>query len=141
MSLIPPSPIVLSKLKYLVLNKFKDDPLLSTILERLGPFYEFKLACDFRNIVTGETLDLSEDISSLIESETTQWDCIDTALNCMTKLKTNIKELKKTAGFVRTYLKFGLLTNKDDKGEVKWFDLYLDEFPVNLVGLNTEKSE
>ena len=129
MSLIPPVPLILSKMKYHILNRYKDDPdTLASVLEKLGPFYMFKLSASFRTSHEGETE--VENIKEIIYSEVDQWDCIDTALNMLTRLKTNLKDRISEPGTLRTAIMF--------ENDGRWFDLYLDEQPINMVGLITD---
>ena len=132
MSLLPPNPIVLSKLKYHIMNKVgKDDPLYEQILEKLAPYPMFRLEADFRSTITGKCLSF-DDIPKHILCDVAEWDCIDTALNMMTRLKKVLKEMPLEAGFMRIYLK------SRDEPTRAWHDLFLDEFPLNIPGLVTE---
>ena len=86
MSILPPAPIILSKLKYHILNRFKDDSSLDSVLEKLGPYPVFQLKAEFRSLENG-TINKLVEISKYIESETIQWDCVDTALNMYTRMR------------------------------------------------------
>lgn len=132
MSLIPPVPLVLSKLKYHIMNRYKDDEEeMKRVLQKLGPFYNFKLSASFRDSYD-RTTEIT-DIRDLIDCETDVWDCIDTALFMLTRMKDAIKSRTTATGFLRTSIMF-------DGPDDRWFELYLDEQPINMVGLVTEES-
>jgi hypothetical protein len=132
MSLIPPTPIVMSKLKYHIKRRLEGDPVLDHVLEKLGPFFVFKLYADFRDVNTG-IIHVFDPIGEFIDSEETEWDCIDTALNMMTRLKNKLKQNDNRAGFIRIYVKCA--PEVEDK---KWVDMFLDEFPINLGEVKEE---
>ena len=133
MSLIPPVPIVLSKLKYHIKARYKDDPELENVLEKLGGYYTFKLFATFRSLENGLNIEY-DDMKSYIESDITQWDCIDTALNMYTRLKIKLTESILRPGVLR--LSIGHQPENPIVGmEDKWWDLYIDEIPLNVKGM------
>ena len=136
MSLIPPNPVILSKFKYLIEAKYKDDPeQLKIVSEKLGPFPIFKLEGGYRN-PKGEIIEF-EDIEDIIESPIVEWDDIDIALNMLTRMKTKMREKILTPGFLRFMLKFHMPHMIKDEQKC-WADLYLDEFPINMEVVNEE---
>lgn len=126
MSIIPPNAIILSKMKYLIKERYPEK--CDDILEMLGPFPTFILYAEYRDIKTGVSTEF-EDIHNMIDNGLPK-DCddIDVALNMLTRLKTKIKEQVKSVGIVRVMLKFNLPTFPDGK----FSDLYLDEYPINM---------
>jgi hypothetical protein len=126
MSLIPPTPIVLSKMKYLIQERYGESASQS-VLTRLGPFPIFKLYAEFRDVNSGVVIEF-DDIGEIIDQDIVEWDCIDKSLNMMTRLRIKLKENTMKAGFLRVIVKYKF----PDK---EWGDLFLDEFPINLKGL------
>jgi len=125
MSIVPPTPIVLSKLKYHLKNKLPEDEY-KTLYEKLGPFYLFSLEASYRRFgyPTEEVL-AEEDLLEIIECKENEWDCIDTALNMHTRLKTRLFEKNfGNPGVLRVSLRGKVET----PGSV-WFDIHHDELP------------
>lgn len=134
MSLIPPDPIILSKVKHLLKSRFADDPeMLEHTYVKLGPFFTFRLKCSFRDMLSGEVKEI-DNIPELINgdekySKQEVWDCIDSALFMHTRLKKKLTEVTSTRkGVYSIYI----TAKRDDKPkEEPYSDLYLDEIPVS----------
>ena len=135
MSILPPTPIILSKLKYHILNRFKDDSSLDSVLEKLGPYPVFQLKAEFRSLENG-TINKLVEISKYIESETIQWDCVDTALNMYTRMRKHLREAVTSPGVIRLSI-----VHKPENSENEWNDLYLDEHPINVKGIRDENGK
>lgn len=136
MSIIPPVPLILSKLKYHIKNRVPDDlEEQMRILTLLGPYYEFRINAEFNNALTREYTKY-DDIGSYIGSQTVRWDCIDTALNMLVRTKKVLRELITDPGTLRLSLCHRLERSEEN---VPWSDLYLDEFPLNIRGIRDEK--
>jgi len=97
MSILPPTPIVKSKIFYLLKQKL-EQPLLDEVLEKLKPFPVFRLKASFRSNETTEKIQFSdEEIISMITgleefSRRNSWDCIDQCLNMYRRLKDPLLE-------------------------------------------------
>jgi hypothetical protein len=97
MSILPPTPIVKSKILYLLKQKL-EQPLLDEVLEKLKPFPVFRLKASFRSNETTEKIQFSDDeiismITGLEEfSRRNSWDCIDQCLNMYRRLKDPLLE-------------------------------------------------
>lgn len=131
MSLIPPTPLIMSKLKYLIERKIIDLELRDQYLANLGPFFVFRLRASFRNLVNGEEIALG-DIEEYIGSKFVSWDCIDTALNMFTRMKGHLKSLITDPGVLRLSIESRV------DGGLAWSDLMIDEFPINVKGIITD---
>ena len=130
MSLIPPTALIMSKLKYHIMKKMKDDPSLEEMLAKLGEYPIFKLLAEFRSLENG-TINKLEDINKYIQDDIVEWDCIDTSLNMFTRMKQFLKMSITNPGVLRL-----VIASKTGSGE--WSDLYLDEFPINVKGIKDE---
>ena len=137
MSLIPPAPIVLSKMKYHIISKHKDrsPEELNHCLDVLGPFPDFRVDARFRSLITGET-NIFTDLDDLTPFTTDKTDCVDTMLLMMNKVKTKMIDTIKDPGVLRVSLTYNIDSTipLEDK---KWYDLFLDERPINVPGLVT----
>lgn len=130
MSIVPPTPVILSKIKYYAKQRLCDDPtLLETVFNKFAPFFTFRLKANFRNAQTQDVSDVT-DLKELTEEKDEIWDCIDKALFMHTRVKKKLRQRELNAGFYRVYLQ----CKRDDQND--WSDLYLDEFPVNIQGLS-----
>ena len=137
MSLIPPAPLVLSKIKYHIKDRYKDDPLLLPTLEKLGPYYEFKLTANFRSLENGTCNEL-EEIGDYIREEKIRWDCIDTALNMFTRMKNYLRSSMNSPGVLRLAICHQL---EGSEPHVPWSDMFIDEFVINCKGLQDENGK
>ena len=129
--MLPPVPLVLSKLKYHIRSRYKDDPELENVLKKLGPYYTFRICATFRSLENGLNVEYT-DIASYIESETIEWDCIDTALNMFTRLKTKLRESIQSPGVLRVSIEH---REEGSPVDARFFDLYVDEQPLNIRGI------
>lgn len=137
MSLIPPAPLILSKLKYHIKNRMKDDPDMDRILQVLGPYYLFKLTANFRSLENGTCNEL-EDIGTYIQSgDAVRWDCIDTALNMFTRMKGYLKTSLTAPGVLR----LAICHQPDGALAGSWSDMFVDEMPINVKGIRDEKGK
>lgn len=137
MSLIPPTAIILSKIKHHIKRKFEDEPNCEAILERCGPYPLFKLEAEFRSLENG-TINKLDNIERYIQSEIVQWDCVDTALNMFTRMKDFLRMTIPSPGVLRLTVCHRMEGAKDDD---LWSDLYLDEIPINVAGLKDENGQ
>jgi hypothetical protein len=136
MSLIPPAPLILSKLKYHIRKRLANHPeRMEQALADLGPYYLFRLTASFRSLENGTTNDLA-DIHTYIESPTVRWDCVDTALNMFTRMKNYLRLSIKSPGVLRLAICHRTESAAEDD---PWSDMYVDEFPINVVGIRDEK--
>jgi len=140
MSILPPTPIVKSKILYLLKQKL-EQPLLDEVLEKLKPFPVFRLKASFRSNETTEKIQFSDDeIISMIRgleefSRRNSWDCIDQCLNMYRRLKDPLLEsLCNKKGVVTRLIEVkmegedysemfqdeDLLFNKGGKTEERW---------------------
>lgn len=131
MSLIPPTVLIMSKLKYHIIKRLGNSP---SFLESLGPYPEFELRANFRSLENGTCNEL-EDYEDYIQSSTTRWDCIDTALNMFTRMKTFLKENMRSPGVLRL-----AIVSREEKAKLgtPWSDMFVDEFPLNIRGIRDE---
>ena len=145
MSLIPPTPVVMSKIKYLLKHRLEPEKsgansdLYELMLERTKPHFEFKLRAKFRSLVDEAHQDIL-DVQTVIEltdsfkkNEDGDYvtDCIDSALNMHTRLKTTLKSNITKVGIISVYLQCRF----DEKSQSpirQWSDLYLDEIPSGV---------
>lgn len=144
MSLIPPAPLILSKLKYHIQNRLKDTPeLMEKVLTKLGPYYLFTLKAEFRSLENG-TINPLTDMSRYIDSDVHEWDCIDTALNMYTRMKKHLIDMINNPGVLRISIVHRIDEcssggHREGTALYKWFDLFLDEFPINIKGIKDDK--
>jgi hypothetical protein len=137
MSLIPPAPLILSKLKYHIQKRLNDTPeLMEKVLDKLGPYYLFSLRAEFRSLENG-TINPLKNMKEYIDSDIHEWDCIDTALNMYTRMKTHLTGMINNPGVLRISIVHRL--DEMDVDKDKWFDLLLDEFPINVKGIKDDK--
>ena len=125
MSLIPPSPIVMSKMKFKIREKVTDKAKAAEIEALLGPFPIFALEVQFRRL---DGRDPAVMYPELPDEAQKQWDCIDTALNMHKKIFNMMKERIQIPGILRVMLQHSL-PDEDD-----WSDMYVDEKPLNISG-------
>ena len=138
MSLIPPTPIIMSKLKYHIRTRLLEvlPEMCMKTLEKLGPFPVFRLLADFRSLENG-TINPLLDVETYIESKTIEWDDIDTAVNMFVKMRKYLVTNMTTSPGV---LKLSLQSRPEgEESSGTWSDIYIDEFPINVKGLVKEK--
>ncbi len=133
MSLIPPTPLINSKLKYHIKSRIRDPDEQLRILEMLGPYYEFKLTANFRSLINGTCNEL-DDIGSYIGAQQTVWDDIDHALNMFTRMKKFLLGSLESPGVLRLGICHRVECSSDP-----WSDMYVDEQPVNVRGIRDDK--
>jgi hypothetical protein len=105
----------------------KNDDRMEEILALLGPFYIFKLTANFRSLQNGTCNELT-DMAEYIRDKTVQFDCIDTALNMFVRMKHYLRTSMTAPGVLR-------LTISHSINGGNWDELFIDEFPINLKGL------
>ena len=137
MSLIPPVPLILSKLRFHVMSRYKDDPDLERVLAKLGPYYRFSVKASFRSLENGATVEYN-DMKDYLESDVTEWICIDTALNMYTRLKNKLREVIMSPGVLRIALVQQPEEPIPDRDPTLWYDLLIDEIPLNVRGIVDE---
>lgn len=140
MSLIPPAPLILSKLRFHVRNRYKDDPDLERILAKLGPYYRFSVRASFRSLENGLIIEYN-DLKEYLEVDEVEWECIDTCLNMYTRLKIKLRECINSPGVLRMALVHQPeepIVGADPK---IWYDLLLDEIPLNVKGMVDENGK
>jgi hypothetical protein len=102
-------------------------PDRDNVIQMLGPYPVFKLKANVRKFPGYEGYEI-DDITPLIGCPNT-FDCIDTCLNMLCRLKQNLKNTLKDPVIVRTVVECRL-----ENGE-KWSDMYSDEFHLNCPGM------
>lgn len=135
MSVIPPNQFVMSKLKYLIINKMKnDEDKMKETLEILGPFTTFRLFAELKHLNAGGDVVFTDEMIEEMINETIQGsdDC-DKALFMMTRLKKMIVAQYTTEPYTLRLV----LQSKFDTEE-KYSDIFLDEIPLNVKGLKSE---
>ena len=138
MSLLPPTPFVMSKLKYLIIKKLPPDEY-KELIEKLGPFFIFRVHLEVRDVQSGSCYEF-QDIEKVI-NHPNHFDCIDTCLNFTVTVKKAIID-KITAENIPTVIRLGIQCIQDvpssiDATQQKWTDLWIDDFPVCIPGLQT----
>lgn len=146
MSVGPISPDTLSRVKYFLMDRLKEEKeLLDTTLNKLGPFPIFKVCADFRDAKSGETINiytanelkLNKEVVKSIAGEVGYervwpWkeesftDCIEVTKYRAKGLRDAIKAKCQRSGYVRVIVKASF------DGGNNWSDLECEEFSVNL---------
>lgn len=148
MSILPITPETHSKMKYIIIRKFEDDPeLRDKILAKLAPFWKFRVCADFRDVKTGQMIDIHTGNELLLNEEkvrsiagelgdferTWPWqektldDCIEVARYRARGLKNRIKERSLRSGYVRV-----MIQKSNDPESKYWDTLESEEFSVNI---------
>jgi hypothetical protein len=130
MSLVPPSAIVMSKLRFLLEKRLNDLPNKEEVLKLAGPYPEFRLVASVRPLDGSSADDMTypdEAIQDLTEQPANKFVCSDTALNMMTRLKHKIKNSIKNPCVLKLSLQ-----SREEASENAWSDVYLDEFHLNI---------
>jgi len=106
MAYIPPTPAIVSKMRYYLINKL-DSELFSKVESLLTPWPEFRLYAKFRESFTNEEQEyVDEDIAYLIQGETNLFFNIDECLNMLTRLDDTLKLHIKKKGILTTGLQY-----------------------------------
>lgn len=130
MSLLPPTPFVMSKVKFLLRDRLKDKPpLLKKAEKLLGPFYRFQLRATVRDIGALKVQELSN-IDDIIECKN-DFDCIDTCLNMHTRLSKRLEISVKYPALIKVWI-CGHPEGKPNQVS----DMFQNEFGVNTSGMS-----
>lgn len=131
MSLLPPTPIVLSKMKFYLKSNLPPS-LLEQVNATLPPYPVFTLRSRFRSLSPQQ-----QDIEFTDYDDTT-WDDIDVVLNAYTKMKNEHKERLQTSLRHAGVLDIKILTRPEN--ETAWTDMFMDSVPIfpNAVMVKTE---
>lgn len=129
MSLLPPGPAILSKMKFFLKNHLPPE-LYQEVRNHLPPFPIFKIKVKFRstNPPSPEYVEIKDypqntPYPDLKMGET--WDCVDTALNMFTRTKFIFK-----AGFTGIgHVQFILEAKPVDGPDSAWSPGFMDEIP------------
>lgn len=156
MSLLPINPQELSKVKYLLVQRVKDDTERQRLNELLGPFYMFRLYVQIRDTTTMDLFQITDFETLLQEDETKvpsitckeevkssekelSWDDIDVTRNMWTRAVNRLKNSVKLPCFIMVNVqakKDGVKVEADGKEtENSWSDIYQHQFPVNIEGM------
>ena len=142
MSIIPANAMILSKMKFLLKEKFSDDPeLLEKILLKVGPFHLFKIHVKWRSLVGNaqEGEFDTEELERMI-GDINLTDDSDKACNAFTRVRKAVKESWGEGPRVyRVSLIYAQETRSDDV--LSWGDIWLDEFPVNVSKITVENEK
>ena len=122
------------------MKRYKDDPDLERVLEKLGPYYRFSVQASFRSLENG-TITEYTDMEEMMEQLQTTFICIDTALNMFTRVKGKLRERINSPGVLRISLVQQPEEPIDGADPTRWFDLMLDEFPINCKGMVDENGK
>ncbi len=136
MSFVSPNPMTLSKLKYHIMKKYKDDPEMNNVMGKLGPYYIFKLTAELQ----GSEPDPKcyTDIATYIANDKVESDDIDYMLCMHTRCKKYLQVVLVTPGVLTVRLKYKLELAEDIPGN--WSDCMVDAFPINQSGLTSVSS-
>jgi len=130
MSLLPPAPFCLSKLKFMIQKKLPEDyPNREQIIKDLGPYPMFRLKAIVRTLPLIDEKEI-EDIENAISCKN-YFDCIDSCLNMHCRLRKYLTELIKEPSIVRLFVEW----SPEESNDMKWSDMYSDEFYLNCPGL------
>ena len=141
MSLFPPNQLMMSKLKFFLKSKLTSEEF-ENLYPKLEPFPKFRLHCSFKNIFDGEFKEYTDNeiiktanlnlTSGREEIKINQFDDSDKALYSYTSVRKSFISTIQDKGLFRISLQ-----SSDEKLN-SWSDIYVDEFPVNIIDNNLE---
>ena len=138
-ALIPATPIILSKLKYLIQSRYKDDPELENVMKKLGPFYNFKISATFRSLTNGQIINY-DDMEVYLDRTDLIWDDIEVAKFAFVNARNYLHEKIRNPGILRVAIVHQPEIPLNGH-ETEWWDLFVDEIPINVRGIRDENGE
>lgn len=136
MSLLPISPVTMSKLKYHILKRLDGKEEKASVLDLLGPYPVFHLVANFRKLTSSDEKTLEgKELSDILNIQEVEWDCCETVYNMHKRTKDMLKEYFKDSGVLRVVVQYRY------NEALQWNDCLVDEFPLNITYDSLKKGD